>query len=183
MPDIYSQLANPDWKVVTVEPQAKRQKRPIGSSSPKNDKALGNIGAIPEQWMRALLLGSETSIEPGNPQSAPYYLFGRLPHTLNMTHAGNIKSLPSAALDDGAEVVFSAKLVRAPLCFRRLTKSNPELRPHTQNSNGLACCVYCPATDKTRLFARCFSDKCRAPNQDSWTELGEQHAKLLSPKP
>ena len=76
-------------------------------------------------------------------------------------------------------MVFCAKLVRAPLCWRRLVRGEDGGKPHEQNRNALALCVRCSGTGEHKLFASCFSEKCAEAGRSRWVELTEEHASLL----
>ena len=105
--------------------------------------------------MRALLLGSASSLVPLSEISAP----------------------PKAA---AAElVVFCAKLECGPVCWQRLVHNPTALRPHSGNRNSLVMCSQCPTTGATKLFARCFSEKCTPSGKSRWVQLLEEHAALL----
>jgi hypothetical protein len=105
--------------------------------------------------MRALLLGSESSLVPLSEISAP----------------------PMAATAE--LVVFCAKMQCGPVCWQRLVHNQTALRPHTGNRNSLVMCSQCPKTGATKLFARCFSDKCTPSGKSKWVQLLEEHAALL----
>lgn len=86
---------------------------------------------------------------------------------------------PQKVLDlvelEGGEITCAAEVVSPRLCARELHFRH-RVHAHSGN-NALVMCVKVAAT--TRVFVRCFSQKCKALGVEAWIEVDKRHRLLL----